>query len=60
MDIGSKEFPGKIIKWSAIIGGIILFHEIIMYGLDTSFDGFDLWMEYMDIFVEWWDGVYYG
>ncbi len=55
MDIGSKEFPGKIIKWSAIIGGIILFHETIMYGLDTSVDGFDLWIEYVDYFWIWFD-----
>ena len=56
MDIGSKEFPGKIIKWSAIIGGIILFHEIIMGSVDTSIEGVDLSMDYLDQFWTWCDG----
>ncbi len=53
MDIGSKELPGKIIKWTAIIGGIILFHEIIFFGLFSSLEGVFLLVEYMEILEEW-------
>lgn len=48
MDIGSKEFPNKIIKWSAIVGGILLFHEIIFYGLFSSLEGLFLFVEYLE------------
>ncbi len=53
MDIGSKELPGEIIKWVAIIGGIILFHEVIFFGLFMSLDGLDLLVEYLEILIEY-------
>lgn len=53
MDIGSKNLPGEIIKWSAIIGGVILFHEVIFYGLITSLEGLFLFLEYVEIALEW-------
>lgn len=60
MNIGSKEFPGKIIKWTVIIGVIIVstitFHESIVDALETSIEGVDLSLDYIDRFWIWWDG----
>ena len=53
MDIGSKELPGVIIKWSVIVGGVILFHEVIFYGLFSSLEGLFLFLEYVEIALEW-------
>ncbi len=52
MDIGSKELPGKIIKWAAIIGGILLFHEIIFDGLFASLEGLDIFVMQLEILAE--------
>lgn len=48
MDIGSKEFNGKLIFWIVLIGAIIIFHDII----NDSIDGYNTAVDYYNYFIE--------
>ena len=54
--LSDREFNGWLIKWIVTIGAVILFHGLIIDSIDGSIDGFSLFIEYCDLFVEWFDG----
>ena len=50
--LSDREFNGWLIKWIVAIGALILFHDLLL----ESADGFDLFIDYCDLFAEWFDG----
>ena len=54
--LSDREFNGWLIKWIVTIGAVILFHGLIIDSIEGSIDGFGLFIEYCDLFVEWFDG----